>query len=273
MSGEGRSARDPNRLTPPSFELPDNMDDYELWTVRLPSSVNVESLQGVELDMSRSASLGTFQADDADYTLSRGAAFENEQFRLLLRDDNFLRAHERPFDGHVNVNAAIGDMVDTELAPRLETAPTPADTIRRSYSHVPQVSGLKRRWMPPGGGSVPPAARGEKSKEKGTSDGTLNGVIGDGEGVGSAPSTPKARKRKSGGQHSSSATGSSKIRAASSADGDDTPASKRGKHEETHVNGDHFSSKNKSKKERKKEKKANKEKKRASKEHRIKSEK
>lgn len=237
----GNAARDPKRLSPPSFELPsdDDSDDYEVWTVRLPTSLNVGELQGVELDMNNTASLATFQADNVEYGMTNGDAAENEQFRLLLRDGAFMQPHTRPFDRHVNVTVATGEMVDTELAPRIETAPTPADTIRRSYSHVPQASGMKRRWMPPGGGSVAtiPTASGSTVKDK--TDGRINGLKDD-------------------------ERGSSAAAASSAKRNDETPrASKRAKHEDVHINGDHSSSKKKSKKKKhKKEKKSSKKKKR-----------
>lgn len=154
-------------LDPPDFELP-NDDDFELWTVRLPSSLNVEDLKGVELDLNNAASMATFPASASsnaatEFTLSQGSVAENEQFRLLLRDDNsddddnattFMRPHAQPFSRHLNVNLTPFKVEDTRLAPRLETAPKPADSrsFRRSYSHVPQATGLKRRWMPPGAG-------------------------------------------------------------------------------------------------------------------------
>lgn len=207
-----------------------------MWTVRLPASLNIKKLQGVELDMNNSTSLATFSANNIDYGFTNGDVAENEQFRLLLREDDLLEPHARPFDRHVNVTAAIGERLDTELAPRLETAPTPADGIRRSYSHVPQATGLKRRWMPPGGGSVPATAAGSKRKEAPAEN--MNGI------------------------KDHAATGGSK---ASKSAEHDSPASKRSKVDESHMNGDHSSSKKKSKKERKKEKKAKK--KKAKKEH------
>ena len=113
MSHEGAAARDSSnaRLSPPLFELPENMNDYEVWTVRLPASLNVDSLQGVELDVSETA---TFQTEDDEQQLrmTRGEAFENEQFRLLIRDNDdndFLVPHNRPFDRHYNISVNHGD--------------------------------------------------------------------------------------------------------------------------------------------------------------------
>jgi hypothetical protein len=149
MTEENGNRRDRLTLSPPTFPLPDDMDDYELWTVRLPSSLNIESLQGVELDTKK---LGRFQAENIDYGMTYGHAVENEHFRLLVRNGDYLHPHDQPFDRHVNVvdASSLKDTVDTELAPRLEMAPPTVDAVRKSYSHIPQASGLKRRWMPPG---------------------------------------------------------------------------------------------------------------------------
>lgn len=251
MSQDGGSARDSRRLSPPSFELPDDMGDCEMWTVRFPSSVDIHSLQGLELDLNSNTSLATFQAGETDYTVTRGAASENEQFRLLLRDDNLMRPYERPFDGHFNVSVSARDMAETQLAPRLETAPTPADTVRQSYSHVPQLSGLKRRWMPPGGGSVPAAAIQSTSKD--SSEPEINGV-----------KDVSSHKRRKATEHSETTLGASKT--SGDAPSEVTAsASIRGKDDDVQMNGDHSSSKKKSKKDRKKEKKAKKEKKKRSK--------
>ena len=266
MTEESGNARDPQRLSPPTFTLPANMDDYEVWTVRLPTSLDIDLLQGIEIDTTNNASLATFQADNVDYGLTNGDASENEQFRLLLRDDDFLRPYARPFDRHVNVTAVVEETLDIELAPRLETAPTPADPVRRSYSHVPQASGLKRRWMPPGGGNV---ASTPTSRTK-VENGKINGIKYDDDSS-SALRSPSKNETPMRSTPGSAATDASKKVMTSSAD-DDTLASKRMKVEE---NGDHHSLssvKKKSKKERKKEKKPKKDRKRAKKEHRIKSE-
>lgn len=158
MTEENGNRRDRLTLSPPAFSLPQNMDDYELWTVRLPTSLDIAALQDIELDIEK---LGTFQADDVEYGMTYGHAVENEHFRLLVRNDgsgggDYLHLHNRPFDRHVNVvdASSLVETVDTELAPRLEMAPPPVDPVRICYSHIPQASGLKRRWMPPGGVSA-----------------------------------------------------------------------------------------------------------------------
>ena len=150
MTEENGNRRDRLTLSPPTFSLPENMDDYELWTVRLPTSLDIAALHDVELDIEK---MGTFQADNVEYGMTYGHAVENEHFRLLVRNDSgYLHLHNRPFDRHVNVvdASSLVETVDAELAPRVEMAPPPVDPVRISYSHIPQASGLKRRWMPPG---------------------------------------------------------------------------------------------------------------------------
>jgi hypothetical protein len=157
MTEENGSRRDRLTLSPPTFSIPNDLDDYELWTVRLPTSLNIEALQGIELDAEK---LGIFQAESMAYGMTYGHPVENENFRLLLKSGDFLHFHDQPFTRHVNVVDAMSlkDTVGTELAPRLETAPPTADPVRKSYSHIPQASGLKRRWMPPGTGAPSSAA-------------------------------------------------------------------------------------------------------------------
>jgi hypothetical protein len=150
MTEENGNRRDRLTLSPPTFSLPDNIGDYELWTVRLPTSLDIAALQGVKLDTEK---LGTFQSDNVEYGMTYGHAVENEHFRLLVRSDgDYLHLHNRPFDRHVNIvdASSLVETADTELAPRLEMAPPAVDQVRTSYSHIPQASGLKRRWMPPG---------------------------------------------------------------------------------------------------------------------------
>jgi hypothetical protein len=179
-NGQDHSSDDPHRpLTPPSFSLPEAMkDEYELWTIRLPAGVDVKSLEGMQIDLSHTddtkAILGTFKQENTEYGLVSGQAAENESFRLLLADEEqsdddssssssdsssesdhskakqkkvFMRPSEISFERHINVVdvASLRDRPETELAPRLEIAPEPADPIRRSYASIPQATGLKRR--------------------------------------------------------------------------------------------------------------------------------
>lgn len=236
MSQDGAAARDSsNRLSPPLFELPENMNDYEVWTVRLPASLNVDSLQGVELDMSESATFQTEQQQQL--SMARGEAFENEQFRLLIRNDAFLVPHDRPFDRHFNISVHHGEVADTQLAPRLEMAPEPTDTFRQSYSHIPQVSGLKRRWMPPGGGIAP-----NKQMIFTQENGNIE------ESVAAA----QVKSNETPAVHS--------ITASVASSNDTPPSSNRTPKEEPYMNGEHTSSKKKAKK-HKRDKKKKKEKK------------
>lgn len=229
MSEDDGNARVPFQLVPPSFALPQDMEDYELWTVRLPHDIDVEQLQNMELDMSNPSSLASFQANDVDYGLREGGASENAQFRLLLRhdDDTFLRPNERPFDRHVNVTATIGETLDTDLAPRF-------DGIRRSYSHVPQASGLKRRFMPPGAGCVPSTIQGDDKSKPSAKDVK-------------ASSCPKRQK-------TDKTPPTASVASSIENDGGPITSSRTKEKEEVYMNGDHSSSKQKAKKSKRKKK-------------------
>lgn len=119
-------------------------------------------------------SFATTKGDN--YTLRWGQKVENESFRVLLQqkgddsdDDDeeesnesnkkkkFLSPANAPFQRHVNVVSALEDVSETKLAPGTLTAPKPdlvtrgvQHKMRRAYQHVPQKTGLKRRWMPLG---------------------------------------------------------------------------------------------------------------------------
>lgn len=171
---QNNTSEDPLRLPPPTFALPEDMEEeYELWSVRLPSQLDLSSLQNVKLKISENKGpMGTFESENQSYGLVQGHAVENESFRLLLPEDEdsddvsdddssdkqkFLRPSSITFARHVNVvdTACIQEIPDVELAPRLEKAPTTVDPIRRSYTPIAQKSGLKRRWMPLGAGKPP----------------------------------------------------------------------------------------------------------------------
>ena len=171
-------------LQAPTFRLPENQDRFELWTVRLPRQVDLQSLHGQSVTMSKKSPqpLGT------DYTMAWGDAGENESFRLLLPQDDeddemnddearFLYPHTKGFRKHVNV-ALVGTH-PTELAPA--EAPPPVDPMRHAYASVPQKKGLKRRWAPLGGGGPPvtTTTRMRPPKEEEKTDGAAqrtNGV-------------------------------------------------------------------------------------------------
>ena len=109
-----------------------------------------------------------------NYTLRWGHQVENESFRVLVpykdgddesededNDNNnkkqFLAPANAPFQRHINVVSVVEEVSETKLAPGMETAPKPnlvtrgiPHQMRRAYQHVPQKTGLKRRWMPLG---------------------------------------------------------------------------------------------------------------------------
>ena len=109
-------------------------------------------------------------------TLRWGHKVENESFRVLMErkeDDSddesdelaaskskkkkFLSPVNAAFQRHINVVSALEVVPETKLAPGTSTAPVPdlvtrgvQHQMRQAYKHVPQKTGLKRRWMPLG---------------------------------------------------------------------------------------------------------------------------
>jgi DNA-directed RNA polymerase I subunit RPA34.5 len=173
-------------LDPPTFQLPiasaDDNNRYELWSVRLPASVNLQDLQGYSFELNDAASAAAavksenFESNGEKYTLQSGHAVENETFRLLLRktnddddddssdddddDDDMLGKKimtpcPRPFQRHFNVVRAIEGVSDMELAPRQMASSADPMPMRHAYEPVSQKTGMKRRWTPPGAAGAP----------------------------------------------------------------------------------------------------------------------
>jgi DNA-directed RNA polymerase I subunit RPA34.5 len=164
-------------LDAPTFQLPLDTDRYELWTVRLPSSVNVQDLNHSTLQLpaldtectgttttERPNSRHTFQSNDGStYTFQWGLAVENESFRLLAPAPSSTKAmvvSPSTFQKHLNVVlvptvttlqtiAAIGHVEQQQ--PR-STAAVEMESMhqRHAYAPIPQKTGLKRRWLPMG---------------------------------------------------------------------------------------------------------------------------
>jgi hypothetical protein len=164
-SEDGQVHDDPLKLEPTTFTLPDIDEDYELWTIRMPVSVDHTGLHGVKLSLDKKV-LGMIQSGGHKFGVVLGDAFENESFRVLVEaDDNLMIPTTVPFGKHLNlVHAdAIKEIPQTDLAPGIDRAPVPVDPIRKAYSVVPQKTGLKRRWMPSG---APPAlSKTKKAKQ------------------------------------------------------------------------------------------------------------
>ena len=156
---ETTSSEDPLRLDPPSFSLPTS-GDFQVWSIRMPKDMDISSLHGVELDLTNSI-LGHFKSkddDDGEYGLVLGNATEVESFRWLLPSDktkNMLVPSKVGFDRHMNIvhMSVLRDRLETDVAPRVETAPVPDCLVRYAYTSVPQRTNLKRRWSMPGSGS------------------------------------------------------------------------------------------------------------------------
>lgn len=170
-------------LPPPTFNVPADFDNkrYELWTVRMPVSADLQDLNGLEINLKEEdAAQKVFVSQGQKYTLQWGHAVENESFRLLLpregnkdsdsddsmddSDDDkdeatYMYPTKIPFQRHVNIVTATKARDETELAPRIDNAPVPdaAVRLRRAYQPVAQKTGLKRRWMPLGTPLIVPA--------------------------------------------------------------------------------------------------------------------
>ncbi|CAJ1970301.1 unnamed protein product [Cylindrotheca closterium] len=151
------------RIPRPEFTLDSDNDDLELWSFRLPTNVPLGELNGMTIDLKNN--VGKFKVRDQEYKIVLGDAVENESFRVLVKaeddddeimndsdeedgDQVYLQASSLPFTKHWNVVTAFPQRTERELAPR--EGPTPVDRVRHAYSHVPQRTGLKRRWMPMG---------------------------------------------------------------------------------------------------------------------------
>lgn len=179
-SAKADTVSDDKTLDPPTFRLPatdlsngNNENRYELWTIRLPSAVDIQDLEGSSLQLDPSnPSSSNFESNGIKYSFQWGHSVENESFRVLVpaataKDDSdesdsdsdeggkkkkerYLIPLPTPFQRHLNVVTAV-TLSETDLAPRVDNAPTAIDDVRRAYAHVPQKTGLKRRWMPLGG--------------------------------------------------------------------------------------------------------------------------
>ena len=155
------------RIPRPEFTIDSDNDHLELWSFRLPTNVPLGSLNGITIDLKNN--MGRFKVDDNEYRIELGESVENESFRVLVptsgskeddddesmndsddeeSDQKYLQASSLPFSRHWNVVTAFPQRTERELAPR--EGPTPVDNVRHAYSHVPQRTGLKRRFMPMG---------------------------------------------------------------------------------------------------------------------------
>lgn len=171
----------PERLSLPRPEFNIDADDenLEVWTMRVPVNVPINSLNGVNISMQG----GEFQVGDQDYKIIPGDTVESDSFRVLIPLDDagkdsssedsddqekdkrqqYLQPFSRPFSRHWNVVAAIPELSETKLAPR--EGPKPQDKMRHAYTPVAQRTGLKRRWMPLGV-KVDPAALAQTLKSE-----------------------------------------------------------------------------------------------------------
>lgn len=177
-------------LAPPTFDLPSDNSNYEVWCLRAPAHLDIsEVLNGVTLnvnakllkdtssstkaaDTSTNNSLTKFKSkqDGQEYELTLADSSEINHLRLLLphQDDDSssnaqkLKAHNTPFQRYIHLTSVTtSSQEELVLAPARENAPRPAfgetmgvngsvPAMRLAYVPVPQKEGLKRRWAMPG---------------------------------------------------------------------------------------------------------------------------
>lgn len=159
------------QLDPPKFTVDGNDEDIELWAFRLPVSFPINALKGVEVSTS---GVTKVSANGKDYRIELGETEYTDSFRVLVpkddgdersgnesssSDDDENEANDtrklrklvplkRPFTKHFSILIDEPELSETQLAP--QEGPPPKEKMRSAYSHVPQRSGLKRRWMPLG---------------------------------------------------------------------------------------------------------------------------
>jgi len=176
------------RLDPPTFTIDEEEDDdnIELWSFRLPVAFPLQALKGLELPITTTTTNGgglpatKISVDGQEYRVELGDAEDTESFRVLIpqkgknrnggdldgsdgngssteeddegmnnnKDSRMLVPSKRIFTKHFSILSDVLHMTESQLAPR--EGPTPKDKMRHAYSHVPQRTGLKRRWMPLG---------------------------------------------------------------------------------------------------------------------------
>ncbi|KAL7498277.1 hypothetical protein ACHAWT_009234 [Skeletonema menzelii] len=177
-------------LAPPTFDLPSDNSNYEVWCLRAPAHLDIsEVLNGVTLnvnskllkdtssssatvaDTSTNSTLTKFKSkqDGQEYELTIGDASEINHLRLILPnqdDTQKLKAHQNPFQRYINLTSeTTSSQEELVLAPARENAPRPAfgekmgvngsvPAMRLAYVPVPQKEGLKRRWAMPGSGTM-----------------------------------------------------------------------------------------------------------------------
>lgn len=154
----------------PTFQL-QNDKQQQLFTLRLPASVDLASLEGCQIPLSAlkegcSVPLNRkeeVETDAKSLQWTVGEAAETQQFRLLTKrqandedDENgsYLMPVPVPFSGHyVIAEANTADLnvnFDTSQAPSMESAPTPSVPVTYAYDHRPQWTDMRRRWKPLG---------------------------------------------------------------------------------------------------------------------------
>ena len=160
LSGFGIA--DPSKfqtLDVPTFALPLNEERYELWTIRMPSSLPLNDIHELSFSLPTEDNPSIIQTREnatashaSNYAFQWGHVVENESFRLLVPDTaknedseehQWMRTAPWTFQKHLNVVVVPSLAVNST-----ETTVEHAVERRRAYAPVPQKTGLKRRWSP-----------------------------------------------------------------------------------------------------------------------------
>jgi hypothetical protein len=165
----------------PDFDFDESNEDIELWTVRVPRRFPTKSLGGLVIELDSGKPVAFTAEDGNKYLLEEGEKDGRDCFRALIPWDGDKKKKDkdikdsddddsdddddddeeetddkgynlqptcRPFVRHFDVVADYERKTDRQVAPL--KGPEPVDRMRHAYAPVPQRTGLKRRWMPPG---------------------------------------------------------------------------------------------------------------------------
>lgn len=100
--------------------------------------------------------------DDSENSDSDDDSHKKKKKKVSFSSNNKFLLHpsSKEFARHFNVNKVFSRKSEAQLAPR-QGPESVDDTLRHAYCHIPQRTGLKRRWMPLG---TPQTARDIPSK-------------------------------------------------------------------------------------------------------------
>jgi DNA-directed RNA polymerase I subunit RPA34.5 len=148
---ENDDKKDPLKIPPSNFCLPEDDSEYEIWTFRLPVSLDHNALNGIKLSLDKKV-IGTTENNGKSYGIVEVDGIQQESFRVLVKEENANYMVPVPIQRHWTLvqKDSLQEAPQTILAPGIDRAPVPVESICKAYTPIPQKSGLKRRWMPSG---------------------------------------------------------------------------------------------------------------------------